>query len=248
MTAKPCRILILATIVLTLFSLTANAQKRNIPVDKPVSKSSIPTDNKSVSATERNHYSTLELAVVEEINLARSNPRKFVGFLEEYQKAVKDKLILLPDRVPFRMIEGVTVINETIGEMKAVSNLKTLEISDKLSEAARLQLTDLQEDSSLGHKGKNGSTLQVRLAQFATVEGKAAENICFRSNAARDVVMIFLIDDGVKSRMHRKNVLNPAYKKLGVACGTGKNNEMLCVTVFAENLKDGNSASSVVEF
>jgi len=248
MTAKPYRILILATIVLTFFPLTAKAQKRNIPVDKPISKSNIPTESKSVSLDKPNQHSTLELAVVEEINLARSNPQEFVGFLKEYRKATKGNVLALPDRIPMKMTEGGSVIDEAIGEMNSVSNLKALEISDQLSEAARMQLKDLQEDASLGHKGKNGSTLKIRLAQFATVEGKSAENICYYGKAARDVVMIFLIDDGVQSRMHRKNVVNPAFKKMGVACGIGKNNESLCVTVFAENLKDVISASSIVEF
>ena len=149
MPANLCRVLILAMIGLTFFSLTVKAQKRKIPVDKPVSKSSQPIDkklidSKSAAVAKRNHYSALELHVVEEMNLARSHPQKFVGFLEEYRKATKGKLISLPGRIAIKTIEGVTVINEAIGELQSVSNLKTLEISDKLSDAARMNLKDLK--------------------------------------------------------------------------------------------------------
>lgn len=243
------RISISACIIATVFVSFAEAQKSRAPARKSAAKLQSPAENDAVPKTNSHRkFSTLENAVVEELNSARSHPQKFVGFLEEYRKATKGNLILLPNRLALRTIEGVSAIDEAIGELKSVSNFKPLELSDRLSDAAQLQLQDLQEDASLGHTGKNGSTLKIRLARFATVEGKAGENICYRGVAGRDVAIIFIIDDNVKSRMHRKNVLNPAYKKIGVACGTGKNNDSICVTVFAESLKDNRSVSSSVEF
>lgn len=242
------RVLILAAAVLMFIPLTAEAQKKKIPVKKSVSESTKPVENKAASKSEPGHQlSTLELALVEEINLARREPQTFVGFLNEYRRATTGTVISLPNRIAWQTNEGAPAIDEAIGEMQTVSNLKPLEIADQLSAAASMQLKDLQEDASLGHLGKNGSTLKVRLAQFGVV-GKSSENICHRAKTAREVVMIFIIDDGVKSRMHRKNVLNPAYKKIGVACGSGKDQESLCVAVFAENLKDTKAVSGVIEF
>lgn len=243
------RIFVLAVALCAILPGAVKAQKGRIPVDKPVSNPRIPADDisKPNNALPPD-LSPLELAVVEEINLARRDPQKFAGFLQEYQNATRGNLISLPGRIPLRTIEGAPVIEEAIGDLKLVSDLDAFEISVKLSDAARMQLRDLQEDSSLGHKGKNGSTLKMRLAQFVAVQGKSAENICFRARTARDVVTTFLIDDGVKSRLHRKNVLSPAYKKVGIACGVGNNNEPLCVTVFAEDYKELNTASKYTEF
>jgi uncharacterized protein YkwD len=42
-----------------------------------------------------------------------------------------------------------------------------------------------------------------------------------------------LIDDGVSSRGHRKNLLNGAYHKIGVATGTHPEYGHLCVMDFA---------------
>lgn len=244
------RVFILTAIVCALAPLIAFAQKNNIPVDKPVSNPRIPTDDQAKRGNSpASNFSTLELGVVEEMNAARGEPQKYVGFLDEYRRATRGDIVSLPGRIPLKTVEGAAAIEEAIGDLKLVADLGVFEISEKLSAAARMQLKDLQEDASLGHTGKNGSTLKMRLAQFVAVQGKSAENISFRAKAARDVALAFLIDDGVKSRMHRKNVLNPAYKKIGVACGVGKSGETLCVTVFAEGYKELNAGSSaVVEF
>ncbi len=243
------RILIGAAIFYLLAPVSATAQKRKTPVKKPVAKRPAETPPKPVHPIRKARaYSKFELALVEEINAARTNPARVIAFLEEYRKALKGDLIFLPHQLPLKTIEGAAAIDEAIDDLKTVEKLPNLLISDILSEAAHLQLQDVEEDASLGHKGKNGSTLKVRLAQFGTAKGKAAENICFRANSARQTLIIFIIDDGVKSRMHRKNVLHTAFKDVGVACGTGKNKESICVTVFAENIKEKDASSSHLEF
>jgi len=242
------RVLFITAAVVFIAPVFAAAQKK-VPVDKSAAKSKVPSESKAIPPPDsKARYSKMELAVVEEINAARKNPQKFAVYLEQYKKATKGNLVSLPNRIPRRTVEGVTVFEEASVELKSVSALDALEISERLSDAAQMQLKDLQEDSTLGHKGKNGSNLKSRLMHFGGVDGKAAENICHRGETAHDVAMTFIIDDGVKSRMHRKNVFSPTFKLIGVACGSGKNNESLCVTVFAEKLKDADSTLNHVEF
>ncbi len=243
------RMLIGVLLGCAFWSAEVKAQKGKIPIDKTVSDPRIPTEKKPAAQTSPDYqYSPLEIAVFEEINQARRNPQNYIGFLENYKKATKGNLVSLPNKTALRTVEGVTVIDEAINELKLVPKLEAYEISEKLSAAAKLQLLDLQENPALGHIGKNGSNLKTRLAQFCRIEGKSGENICFRGSVARDVVMTFIIDDGVKSRMHRRNVFNPTFRKFGVACGTDKNKQAVCVTVFAENLKDKDSTLNFTEF
>lgn len=241
------QILFCAAFCCLTMSVAVNAQKRKIPIQKPISTKKIPSNHRPAPTAAKINLSPLELAVYEEINRARGNPPQIVGFLEEYRAAIKGNVLSLPNKMPQKMTEGAAVIDEAITDLKRISKLEAYEISEKLTLAARMQLKDLQENSSLGHIGKNGSNLKTRLAHFCKVQGKAGENICFRSTAGRDVVLSFIIDDNVKSRTHRHNILSPTFKKVGIACGIGKNKETLCVTVFAEGLKDLDSAA-IVEF
>ncbi len=192
--------------------------------------------------------SKMELAVVDELNEARTNPAVFVGYLEERRRALQGTVIKMPRQIPVRTIEGAAAIDEAVEDLKDVADLKSFQVAAGLNEAARAQLADLQEDSSIGHFGRDGSDLKTRLARFGSAKGKCGENICHRGRTARDVVAIFLVDDGVKTRSHRQAVLSKNFKQIGVACGTGKNAESLCVVIFADNFKAKTSAPDAVEF
>lgn len=223
-----------------VFSVSVFSQKKNSENKKPVSPVS-PTAQKL-------QLSKLELAVVDELNEARKNPKKYAGYLEEQRKALKGNIIKMPKQPDLRTIEGASAIDEAVSDLKGTPNLFDFQVADGLTGVARTQLADLQENSSLGHVGKDGSDLKTRIARFGSATGKCGENICHRGKTAREVVIVFLVDDGVKSRSHRKAVLSQNFKQIGVACGAGKNAESLCVVVFAESFKDKSSAPAVVEY
>lgn len=191
--------------------------------------------------------SNLENAVVNELNEARQHPAKYIGHLQEQRRALDGKHIRMPNKTAVLTIEGAAAIDDAIGDLKRVPKLPELQVVGGLTAVARAQLADLKENSSLGHFGKDGSDFKTRLARFGTA-GKCGENICHRGATARDVVMIFLVDDGVKSRPHRRSVLSEHSKKVGVACGTGKKSEALCVVVLAESFKDKNEHPANLEF
>lgn len=80
------RISIFVAAVCLQLPFTIEAQKDIIPSDKPVSTTQIPNDRSIVLKTKQKiSLSTLELAVVEEINPALSNPQKFVAYLQKRQ-------------------------------------------------------------------------------------------------------------------------------------------------------------------
>ena len=227
---------LLLIVCCAILSATVYSQKKTPEVKKNVSP---PTAQKIP-------LSKMEQSVVEELNEARTNPKKYAGYLKEQSQAMQGKIIKIKNKTDVRTIEGAPAIEEAIGDLNTVADLGKFQVVEGLTSVARAQLTDLQQDSSIGHFGRDGSDLKTRLARFGAATGKCGENICHRGDTARDVVMIFLVDDGVKSRSHRKAVLSKNFKQIGVACGTGKKSESLCVVVFAESFKDKNSAT--VEF
>ncbi len=231
--------------LLTFAFFSARAQKSIKPVNKPVSQTQTATDQKDVSKLQQQTeqkllLSTMEIAVIDEINEARKNPQKFVGYLEEYKKAMKGNILTLPNRNGIIMIESAAAIDDAINELKKLSKIEPLSISNGLFRAANLQFADLKQDSTLSHRGRDGSDVEQRLYKFGFPGINIAENICYKVSVPREVVMTMILDDGVKSRSHRKNVFSPKFKHIGVACGLSSKNDSLCVLVFADSFKERN--------
>lgn len=173
-----------------------------------------------------------------EINQARANPQNFISYLESYKKLFKDKTAYYPDGMMLTTSEGITVIDEAIAFLRTLPPLSPYQLSKVLSTAARSQLTDLMENSSLGHFGKDGKTLPQRLVKFGTFGNATSENITYYQIQPRDIVLAMIIDDGVKSRGHRKNVFNSNFKQIGISFGKGQKGENLCVAIFADSFRE----------
>jgi uncharacterized protein YkwD len=60
-----------------------------------------------------------------------------------------------------------------------------------------------------------------------------AENIAYGENPARAVVIQLLVDDGVRDRGHRDNILDPKWTIEGVACGPHRDYRQMCVMDYA---------------
>ena len=243
MNAYLYRILFFAALACLFSPSAAEAQKKKSSGGKttstPVSKPTPKPETKIVVTVEKKPVlSDLETAIVNEINQARSNPQSFIAYLEEYKKYLKGNMLSLPDRKTLVMIEGLSAIEDAISDLKKTSGQKPFIVSNGLSRVARYQLADLQENPALKHLGKDGSRLDARMMKVGFSEGAVAENISHRVEAAREVILAMIIDDGVKSRSHRKNVFSPTFKLFGIACGPGKDSKTLCVAEFAESFQE----------
>ena len=101
-----------------------------------------------------------------------------------------------------------------------------------------MQLTDLMENDKLGHRGKNGSDLSARMAKFGSFGNINAENISYYAQDPRQIVLMMIVDDGVKSRSHRKNIFSSVLTVVGIAFGKGNVGQGLCVVDFADRFSD----------
>lgn len=182
--------------------------------------------------------STIEQAVLDEINAARKEPQKYIQYLQEYRKLFKGNTVYLPSYLRIETTEGVAAVDEAIEFLNTASGLAPLTFSNGLNKAAAIQLRDLIENSSIGHTGKDGSSLGTRLAKFGTVGSKSGENIAFYTELPRNIVLQFIVDDGVKNRSHRLNLFNPRFKVVGIGFGKGKTGEGLTVVDFADSLNE----------
>ena len=63
----------------------------------------------------------------------------------------------------------------------------------------------------MGHSGTSGESFGDRMKRFGF--GTAGENINYGWDlTGKSTLLSLAVDDGVKSRGHRKNIFNPAWK------------------------------------
>lgn len=179
-----------------------------------------------------------EQALLKEINEVRANPLKYISYLEEYKRGFRGNTAYLPNGQAITTNEGIAAVDDAIAFLKSLKKLPPYTVSKGLLSAANSQLADLQTDSSLGHYGKDGKSLPQRLSNFGSYGSFTAENITYFPLSPREIVITMIIDDGVKSRSHRKNIFSENFKHVGPAFGKGLKGENLCVLIFADIFKE----------
>jgi uncharacterized protein YkwD len=171
-------------------------------------ENSSPADQEQVSAA----------AVVREINLARENPGLYATFAAESR--------------PFHMIERGHAVDEVVQFLKKARPLPPLTLSTGMSRAAADHCAE-QVEGQLGHDGADRSSPGERISRYGTWSTTWGENISYGQKTARGIVLTLIIDDGVRSRGHRKNIFNPKFNYAGAAFGPHARYRTVCSIDFA---------------
>jgi uncharacterized protein YkwD len=193
---------------------------------------------RSDSVEEAKFLSPLENSVVREINTARMAPKDYAFLLEQSKKYYDGKLLKLPMQTPILTKEGVGAVVEAIRFLRSSKPLPPLNPSKGMSLGARDHVNDQGSSGSSQHRGSDGSQPRDRVNRYGTWEKRIGENMAYGSNKAGSIVMFLIIDDGVSNRGHRKNIFNPDFHVIGVACGHHPTYGTVCVITFAGGYKE----------
>jgi hypothetical protein len=166
------------------------------------------------SAVNVSYMSKAEKQVVYFLNLARQNP---ADFAEKYISARRN--------TP----EG----EECYREMRKTSPMSVLQPSLTLSQAAQDHALDMGKNGREGHTGSDGSTLPARIARHGKWSYTIGENCAYGYDTAQSIVIGLLLDAGVPDRGHRKNILNPAFRYVGIGIRPHTEYGTNCVQDFA---------------
>ena len=178
------------------------------------------------------YLSSVEQEVLNELNLARTNPKQFAEFLAEMRPYFNGNNLERPGQFILVTQEGVAAVDEAISFLRSTAPLSALRISRGLSLAAQTHAND-QQNGEMGHIGSDGSQPWTRMNRYGTWQDKVAENISYGGYSTRGVVIQLIVDDGVPGRGHRVNMFNPEYRFVGVGCGTHARFHDMCVMDFA---------------
>ncbi len=187
-----------------------------------------------------------EKNVILEMNKARTNPKQYADLyivprlenFDGYNYIEKRMSAAGPYNRTTRTQEGPAAVKECIEYMHNQSPRPPLKPSKELTQAARDHAESQVVTDQLGHTGVDGSTPFERIQNYGIFMA-TAENIFYCVDTARNTVVKFLIDDGVDSRGHRKNIMNKKYNLAGVGYAECKENRRdECVIDFAKAMEN----------
>jgi hypothetical protein len=180
------------------------------------------------SAPQRAFAGRLDDAVLAELNFVRAHPSDYARELRSETGEDDPR-----ERYSSFAYEDPNALDDAIAFLERQSPLPPLRGDTRLASAAMAHASAQGPGGEVGHGGPGRSSLGQRLQRQGVWAGLAAEDISYGYEAPRDVVRQLVVDSGVASRGHRKNIFDPAFQAAGVGCGRHRVYGSMCVIDFA---------------
>jgi hypothetical protein len=173
-------------------------------------------------------------AVVAELNYARQQPQAYAGVIQQRAAYFRGQLLILPGITGLMTHEGAPAVWEAVRALRATRPMGGLTEFAPLDLAADDLVKEQGPRGGRGHVSLDGSQPWTRMQRYATGLTGFGEANTYGPTDARSVVIGLLVDDGVPSRGHRQNLLNPVFKYAGVGCGRHATYKEMCVIDLAK--------------
>ena len=118
-------------------------------------------------------------------------------------------------------------------DLKKVKKLPMLAFNEKLYASATYHAEDMGRKGMTGHTSSDGTGFGKRVGRYFP-NGYIGENCSYGFEDPREIVLQLLIDEGVESLGHRKNILNPEFGNIGVSIRQHKRYGYNCVMDLAK--------------
>jgi uncharacterized protein YkwD len=186
------------------------------------------------TAANADYLTGVEKDVVLEMNKARSDPKKYAElYIRPMLKYYSGKNYSEPGHITIVTQEGTAAVNACISALSKSKSAGVLSAEKGIWLAAKDHAIDQSKTGRTGHDGSDGSDPFTRMKRYGGGYTTAGENCAYGPNTGRDIVAQFLIDDGVPSRGHRKNIMNAAFTQTGVSVQTHPEFRYCCVIDYA---------------
>ncbi len=173
----------------------------------------------------------LESGVVAELNALRSDPGAYARKLRVYRAMIGPDGVRHDPGNPIgiRTFEGTASVDEAIIALQKQAPLPPLTMDYQLVAVAQRYAAEQGRTGGTGHVSADGTTMAIRIGRGRTISGALAETISYGEITPADVVRQLIIDDGVASRGHRKILLSPEMRYVGVGCAPHPTYGFACV-------------------
>jgi uncharacterized protein YkwD len=170
-----------------------------------------------------------------ELNQLRADPPRYAAFVRDRYATMDAQGIYLQAGMRIRSVEGRAAVDETLAFLQRTAAQPPLRLAPCASAAAADHVRDQGPRGLTGHVGSDGSNPSQRVSRRSGAPAYCGEVISYGSQTARDVVIDFLVDDGVPSRGHRKQLVDGRYRTLGAASGPHQSIRTMAVVVLCLN-------------
>ena len=163
---------------------------------------------------------SFERELVEQINLLRTNPKKFAEKLNKYLSYFKGNVLNIPERtIGISTIEGPKAYQDAITYLERQKPLEPLDPSKGLFRVAAdfqkaIQRKNLEDVDSVD--------IEKIIDKYGTFYGEFSRATDYGSQTPEQALISLVVSDGDPTREQRKALLSPEFKKVGIAFGTHK--------------------------
>ena len=190
------------------------------------------TDNRCTITTPPSPF---EAELVAEVNRLRTDPATYADIVRQKFSSMDSQGHFTAGRLRVSSREGRAAVDEAIHALLATPALRPVANSACLAAGAQDHARDRGTLGGFGHVGADSSLPAARVARHRGGRTSCGEVISYGKTEARDVVVGFLVDDGVPSRGHRKALLNPVYSLAGSALDAHRQTGSIAVLLLCMN-------------
>lgn len=155
-----------------------------------------------------------------EVNLARADPRAYAEIIEQHFIGLGDDRLHRRGSVLIQMREGRPAVDEAVAYLRSAEPRPPLVLNSCLSQSAQDHVAESGPLGRVDHRSVDGRGPSERAAARVGRQVSCGENISYGRNSPREAVIALLVDDGVESRGHRRNLFHQPYKSLGIGVGS----------------------------
>lgn len=195
------------------------------------------------------NFEDLSKQLIEEHNKVRKNPQSYIEKLENHMKYFRSDVLARPGSHAVKTHEGKAAYDEAIEFLKRQMPVGELIHDPRLSSACKDLVSDLGPKGQASHDSSDGKTASDRIEQYCEWDGTCCENLDFGARTAEDIIINFIVDDGVADRGDRKNLFKTDIKYIGTYTGVHKEYEVMAVVNYVAGVRNiGEESADVKSF
>ena len=156
-------------------------------------------------------------ALIMEINLLRTNPKKYAKTISKYMNYFKGNLLCLPEsNAGIQTEEGIEAFKEAVDFLSKQEKLEPLKASKGLCRIAEDFIAIYQKPDSGELANKD---MEEIINKYGSFSGSFSRAMDFGGETPEMAIINLVVSDGDPSRGQRESLLSTEIQKVGVANG-----------------------------